>query len=555
MNSSQSRFATLPAEVDIPRSKWAFEHRHTTSFNAAELVPILMFPVIAGDTIKCNIRSFIRMSTPIHPVMDDAFADLYSFFVPHRLVWDHFEEFMGAVNTQPWVEDVEYTIPQVTAPEGGWQPGSIADHLGLPLGVTGTSVTALPFRSIAQIWNDWFRDVNLQNPAVYSKGDATTSGSNGSDYVMDIQGGGACPPVAKYHDYFTSALPSPQRGDPVSLAADLLDIGLKPSSTYSALRLNFYDNYRGLREGVLSLDTDGHVIAVPPQTWLEPLKGTGVGTADPGEQTYAIYRGGITTDGEGSFNLTVSDLRLALQSQIILEKDARGGGRFTDILKSHFGVTNPDFRLQRAEFIGSQHFAINMSQVLQTSETTDNSPQGNTAAFSATGHYGDGFLYSATEPGYIFTFVCIRNKQSYQQGLAREWTKKRRLEFYYPELNSIGEQAIYNRELFYSANPNVDGQIFGYQERFAEYRYHPDLVTGELRSTYPQSLDVWHYADYYTSTPVLSDGWIRATKNNIDRTLAVRSDVVSQFIGQFGFDFDVVRPMPLYSTPGVGLHF
>lgn len=554
MSSSQSRFATLPAEVDTPRSKWSFEHRHTTSFNAAELVPILMFPVIPGDTIKCNIRSFIRMSTPIHPVMDDAFADIYSFFVPHRLVWDHFEEFMGASNSQPWVEDVEYTIPQVISPRGGWSSGTIADHLGIPLGFEMT-VSALPFRSIALIWNDWFRDVNLQNPAVFTKGDSTLAGSNGDDYVMAIQGGGKCPPVAKYHDYFTSALPSPQRGDPVTIAADLLEVGLRATSPYSAFRLNFYDNLRGLREGVLGLDPSGHVIALHTKTSEGIISGTGSESGDdiPGAQTYAIYRGGIAADGEGAFNLTVSDLRLALQAQVVLEKDARGGGRFTDILKSHFGVTNPDFRLQRAEFIGSQHFAINMSQVLQTSETTDNSPQGNTAAFSATGHYGDGFLYSATEPGYIFTFVAIRNKQSYQQGLAREWTKKRRFDFYYPEFNSIGEQAIYNREIFFGSSSN-DG-IFGYQERYAEYRYHPDLVTGELRSTYSQSLDVWHYADYYVTQPILSDGWIRATKNNIDRTLAVRSDVTSQFIGQFGFDFDVVRPMPLYSVPGVGLHF
>lgn len=555
MSSSQSRFATLPADVNAPRSSWSFEHRHTTSFNAAELVPILMYPVIAGDTIKCNIRSFIRMSTPIHPVMDDCYADLFSFFVPHRLVWTHFEEFMGANNSAPWVESVEYTIPQVQAPSGGWAPGTIADYLGIPLGKQ-MEINALPFRSIAQIWNDWFRDTNIQNPAVFSDGDATIQGSNGNDYVMDIQKGGYCPPVAKYHDYYTSALPSPQRGDPVSIAADLMDVGLQPTSPYSAFRLSFYDNNYGMREGVLGLDSNGFVKALEAsRPWNPPISGYNSGNPNPGDNTYAIYRGGMDVEGEGSFNLTVADLRLALQSQIILEKDARGGGRFTDILKSHFGVTNPDFRLQRAEFIGSQHFAINMSQVLQTSETTDASPQGNTAAFSATGHHGDGFIYSATEPGYIFTFVCIRNKQSYQQGLAREWTKKRRFDFYYPEFNSIGEQAIYNREIFFSGNTDLDNQIFGYQERYAEYRYHPDLVTGELRSTYPESLDVWHYADYYTATPTLSDGWIRATKNNIDRTLAVRSSVTSQFIGQFGFDFDVVRPMPLYSTPGVGLHF
>lgn len=563
MPSSQSRFAKLPAEVDTPRSKWGFTHRHTTSFNAAELVPILMFPVIAGDTIKANIKSFIRMSTPIHPVMDDCYADLYSFFVPHRLVWGHFEEFMGAVTTKPWEESTEYTIPQITIPVGGWQQGTLADHLGFPIGVGNVegetnpaTVSALPFRTVAQVWNDWFWDVNLQNPAVLQTGDGTIEGSNGDDYVMDIIRGGKCPPVAKYHDYFTSALPEPQRGDPVNLVAGLTSAAL--ASTGTSLKLSM--RQAGVAKGVyLSSDLNGNPVYRIVGT-DEPYIPSKAFLPEPNFGVYGIpegrYGSGMQVlDDEAQLDLTVADLRLALQSQVILEKDARGGGRFTDILKSHFGVTNPDFRLQRAEFIGSQHFAINMSQVLQTSATSDVSPQGNTAAYSATGHRGDGFVYSATEPGYIMTFVVVRNKQSYQQGLNREWTKKRRFDFYWPEFNSIGEQPIYNSEIYYQANNAIDSQIFGFQERFAEYRYHPDLVTGELRSTYAQSLDVWHYADYYTSLPVLSDGWIRADKANIERTLAVSSDVVSQFIGQFGFDFTVVRPMPLYSFPGVGLHF
>ena len=550
-----NRFAENPI-INITRSRFNRNHSVKTTLNAGVLIPIDTTEVLPGDTIKTKLHSVIRMSTPIKPVMDNCFADIYHFFVPNRIIWENWEEFQGANKSGPWVDTKEWTIPQTTAPTGGWNKGTIADYFGIPTKTTNFSVNSLYFRGYCQIWNDWFRDENLQNFTYINKSEANTDGSNGNNYVTDAIGGGMPLPVAKPHDYFTSALPEPQKGPDVTIPlgqnapvvgnGDVL--GLETISFgQGKVHGSLYQNTDATNKNILFVNKYGtkNIFDGIKQEQQTLVNGNFGITEETGKS-------GIIADLSGATAATINQLRQAFQLQKMFEKDARGGTRYVEILKNHFGVTSSDARLQRAEYLGGERVPITMTQVLQTSATNTESPQGNTAAYSLTINHNVSYTKSFEEHGIIYTLVCIRTNHSYQQGLNKKFSRKYRTDYYMPVFANLGEQPILNKEIYVQGNEK-DDEVFGYQEAWADYRYKPDIVTGEFRSNVAENggLDIWHYADYYSSLPTLGADFIKETTANIDRTLAVQSSVSDQFIADFYFEETDTRPMPTYSIPGL----
>lgn len=545
--NTESHFSVNPINLDIQRSKFVRPSTHKTTFNAGNLIPIYIDEVLPGDTFKMNMSSVIRMSTPIYPVMDNANLDVYFFFVPNRLVWDHWKEFFGENNSTHWEQPVEYEVPQITAPTGGWAKGTIADYMGIPTKIENISVQALPFRAYCKIWNDWFRDQNLKDPAMISMDETTTAGANTGDYVTNAEKGALPLKVAKYHDYFTAALPEPQKGPevtignlggyvPVVTRAETVKNTAVPMSIYAP---------------PLQSGTSMFTLTFKNTTGTEAKKVTGKSAAG-GEELSSTQPANLWADMTmGQTATSINALRQAFAIQRLYEKNARGGTRYIEIIKAHFGVQSPDARQQRSEYLGGTRVPINMDQVVQTSNSGDGiTPQGNTAAYSLTAFNESMFTKSFTEHGYIIGLACIRTEHTYQQGIERFWSRKKMLDYYFPTLANLGEQAILNKEIYAQGNA-TDDEAFGYQEAWAEYRYKPSRVSGAMRSNYQTTLDAWHYADKYTQQPILSSEWIDETSANIDRTLAVQSTTEDQFIADFYFACEATRPMPLYSIPGL----
>lgn len=541
---TESHFSNLPT-LDIRRSAFKRPTDHKTSFNASDIIPIYVdSDILPGDTVEMDMASIIRMQTPIFPVMDNAYCDVYFFFVPHRIVWEHWKEFWGENNSTAWEQPVEYEIPQIEAPQGGWATGTIADYMGLPIGVDGISVSHLPFRAYCKIWNDWFRDENLKDPCFITWDETTVSGANSGDYVTYAECGALPLKAAKFHDYFTSALKSPQKGPSVDLPVG----GMTPviaGTWYSVdgtdgCPASFKDKNVGF-----SMSDPGGGYKLFCQT-NELVSGAGVHTALPNQSGIGLY----TNSG----TVNINELRQAFAIQAFYEAQARGGSRYIEFIKNIFGVTSPDGRLQRAEYLGGTRIQINMDQVLQTSSTDATSPQGNTAAFSCTVDSDSLFTHSFTEHGTLMGVAVIRTDHTYQQGIERMWSRKKWTDFYIPQFANLGEQAIYNKEI-YADGSSADDEVFGYQECWADYRYKPNRISGEMRSTASQSLDAWHYGDDYSQLPTLSSGWIDETTANVDRTISVQHQNANQFFGDFYFNATYVRPMPVYSIPAMLNHF
>ena len=538
-----SRFAQVP-RAEIRRARFKRDFANITTMNEGDLVPLYVDEVLPGDTISCQLNGLVRMATPLYPVMDNCYLDTYAFFVPCRLLWEHWENLMGQNDSSYWAEKTEYSVPQTNAPAGGWNVGTIADYMGIPTGIKGITVNSLPFRAYARIWNEWFRDENLQQPVVQDEDDANNTGSNTGNQLTDAQNGGLPLKVAKYHDYFTSCLPEPQKGEAsaIPVAAGALPVywanadkelftGNNPSFTPNMSKdLPLKSNYAS---GDWSTTGTNPNMPVNAQNMYSPNQ-----------------EGFLAADATQLTAISINELRQAIAIQHILEADARGGTRYVELLAHEFGVTSPDSRLQRSEYLGGTRVPININQVIQQSSTTDTSPQGNTAAYSMTTLRNKMCSYSAVEHGYLLILGCIRVNHSYQQGLSRMWTRKGRFDFYHPMLANLGEMAVLNKEIYCQGNTQ-DDEVFGYQEAWADYRYHPNIVTGEMRSQYAQSLDAWHYGDYYEALPTLSSSWIQEGTENIDRTLAVQSENSHQFIADFYFDQTWTRPMPIYSVPGL----
>jgi hypothetical protein len=529
---SNHSFAMVP-KADIPRSSFNTQYAHKTTFDAGFLVPIYCDEVLPGDTHRVKMTAFARLATPLFPVMDNLHLDTFFFFVPNRLVWDNWAKFMGE-QANPG-DSISYVVPTITSPAGGYAVGSIFDYLGLPTAgqITGSNTVthnALPLRGFNLIYNEWFRDENLQNSVTVRTGD---SGDVPADYTLLRRG--------KRKDYFTGALPWPQKGASVSLPLGTSAPVLSNNTTvkYSATNNSFSNlNFRG-RDGAPNLITYGDT---PASGYTELKFGNNTGLyADLSTATAA----------------TINQLRQSFQIQKLLERDARGGTRYTELLRAHFGVTPQDYRLQRPEYIGGGSTYVNINPIAQTSATSvtgSATPQGNLAAMGTALAQGHGFTYAAQEHGYIIGLVSVRADLTYQQGLPKMWSRSTRYDFYFPVFATLGEQAVLNKEIYVQGTA-ADNDVFGYQERWAEYRYKPSQITSLMKSTSAGTIDAWHYAQRFTSLPTLNSTFIQETPP-VARTTAVGTAANGQqFLMDAFFDCKMARPMPMYSVPGLIDHF
>jgi len=534
-------FAMVP-RADIPRSRFSMQKTLKTTFDSGYLVPIMCEEVLPGDTFNVNVTMFGRLATPLFPVMDNLHLDSFFFFVPNRLVWTNWVKFMGEQDNPS--DSISYSIPQQVSPAGGYAVGSLQDYFGLPtVGqvTAGNTVShsALPIRAYNLIYNEWFRDQNLQNSVTEDRGDGPDA-SPATNYTLLRRG--------KRHDYFTGALPWPQKGGtavtlPLGTSAPVKGFGIAGANTTAAA------TYYGPGGSSIPAGTYGWNQS---NSLFFPDAINSSGTSGTSGHMPSLY-----ADLSQATAATINQLRQSFQIQKLLERDARGGTRYTEILRAHFGVQSPDARLQRPEYLGGGSTLINIAPIAQTSgtgATGQTTPLGNLAAMGTYLAPGHGFTQSFVEHGYVIGLVSVRADLTYQQGLRRHWSRSTRYDFYFPAFAMLGEQAILNKEIYVTGGV-TDSQVFGYQERWAEYRYNPSEITGLFRSTASGTIDPWHYAQKFTSLPTLNSTFIQDTPP-LSRNLAVGAAANGQqlLLDAF-FNINAARPLPMYSVPGLIDHF
>lgn len=563
-----TRFSQQP-QANIPRSVIPRKSDLKTTMDFGKLYPIYCDEILPADSKKMSLGSLVRMSTPLFPVMDSSYLDFYAFFVPNRLVWNHWENFMGQNDDSAWVSDVEYSIPTLNFDGDPFGiedrmllPDTIYDHFGLPVNVAipeDTAISALPLRSYNLIWNEWFRDQNYQNPIPLNTGD---SDDNNSYQLLSVN---------KLHDEFTSVLPEPQKGDSVSLT---FNGGLAPIYSVSAANSPITKNDWLVREREINgnlapmefirnkaADSSATIynMTYGPTTNISGASGYSSGQINAVSATGSATANanGVVSNLVADLNYasisTINQLRNAVVVQQYLETLALGGSRYTEIIRSMFGVISPDSRLQRPELLGHIRMNIEMQQVVQTSFTggdyADVTPLGNTGAYSKTTGYNFFFDKSFVEHGHLIILACARTEQSYQQGLERMWTRRSVTDFYNPIFANIGNQPILNERIYFSSNASQNKEVFGYQEAWSEYRYKPNRVTGAFRTDHPLSLDIWHYAQYFDELPVAGEDFLVQDNSVVKRTLAANDG--NDLLCNFFFDEVATRPMPVYSIPGL----
>lgn len=560
-----SHFANVPT-LEHPRSTYDMSCNVKTSFNVGDVIPFFFTEVLPGDTWKLDTNKVLRMPPMVTAPMDNLYLDTYFFFVPNRILWEHWRDFLGENRQSAWIPTTEYEIPQIKAPAStGWTRGSIADYLGIPVGIPNISVNALPFRAYAMIIDEWFRSQNLQDPLNIPKTDAVVQGTNGTDYVVDVAKGGKPFTANKFFDLFTSCLPDPQKGPDVTIGLSA-DVPVYASNNHSISEYTISDSIGSLR--MMANSGSGLSAVTSTEFPLNQIRYLGldnntdeyldvVGTQDVGGNATnsELTPSNLFADTSSVSMITINQLRQAFQIQRFYEKNARSGSRYRELLKAHFGVNLEDSRAMIPEYLGGNRTPININQIASTFTNTGSNPLGDIGGVSITNDSHFDFQKSFTEHGMLMGVCVARYKHTYSQGLNKIWSKKDKFDYFWPTLANLGETAVLNKEI-YMTGISTDNEVFGYNESWYEYRYLPDMCTGCMRPTKNgQDLSSWHFGDFYNSTPALSSAWLQEDPRNVDRVLALSAldaqNATNQLFADILVSSVTTRVVPTYSIPGL----